>query len=67
MFKNFKLGFKCQNTVIFGKMKDGSLMRNTLSIINLFHIQNLFQNGGSYILEMDNTIYRFLQVFFLSK
>ena len=31
---NFKHGFKCQTTGIFGIMKDGSLIINDLSIIN---------------------------------
>ena len=33
---NVKLGLECQTTVIFGIMKDGSFMLNTLSIIVSF-------------------------------
>ena len=47
------IDFKCQTTVIFGIMKDGSLMRNTLSVINCLIDAN-------DISEMVNMIYRFL-------
>ena len=36
----FYSGFMCQTTIIFGIMKDGSLVLNTLaSIMKLFHVQ----------------------------
>ena len=40
---NFKLGLKCQNTVIFGIMKDGSFMLNTLNIIICFTCRTSFK------------------------
>ena len=42
---NFKLGFTCRITVIFGKLKDGSLLINTLASNICFSYRNMFQNG----------------------
>ena len=46
VYCNFKIGFKCRITVIFGTLKDGSLLINTLaSNIFFFGYRNIFQNG----------------------
>ena len=42
---NFKLGFTCPITVIFGTLKDGSLLTNTLASSICFSYKNMFQNG----------------------
>ena len=42
---NFKLGFACRSTVIFGTLKDGSLLINTLASKICFSYINMFQNG----------------------
>ena len=41
---NFKIGFTCRITVIFGTLKDGSLLNNTLASNNCFSYRNMFQN-----------------------
>ena len=51
--------FKYQTTVIFGIMKDGSLIKNS-SKRHLFHMQKLFLDGANDISEIVNIIYRFL-------
>ena len=45
VYCNFKLGFTCQITVIFGTLKDGSLLINTLASNICFSYRNMFQNG----------------------
>ena len=45
VYCNFKLGFTCRITVIFGKLKDGSLLINTLASNSCFSYRNMFQNG----------------------
>ena len=45
VYWNFKLGFTCRITVIFGTLKDGSLMINTLASNICFSYRNMFQNG----------------------
>ena len=47
----FYSGFMCQTTVIFGTMKDGSLVLNTLASWNCFTCRNLFQNGANDMSE----------------
>ena len=42
VYSNFKLGFTCRITVIFGTLKDGSL---TLAPNICFSYRNMFQNG----------------------
>ena len=42
---NFKIGFTCRITVIFGTLKDGSLFINTLASNICFSYRNMFQNG----------------------
>ena len=42
---NFKLGFTCRITVIFGTLKDGSRLVNTLASNTCFSYRNMFQNG----------------------
>ena len=45
VYSNFKIGFTCQITVIFGTLKDGSLLINTLASNICFNYRNMFQNG----------------------
>ena len=45
LYCNFKLGFTCRITVIFGTLKDGSLLINTLASNICFSYRNMFQNG----------------------
>ena len=45
VYCNFKLGFTCWITVIFGTLKDGSLLINTLASSICFSYRNMFQNG----------------------
>ena len=45
VYFNFKIGFTCRITVIFGTLKDGSLLINTLASNICFSYRNMFQNG----------------------
>ena len=45
VYCNFKIGFTCRITVIFGALKDGSLLINTLASKTCFSYRNMFQNG----------------------
>ena len=45
VYCNFKIGFTCQITVIFGTLKDESLLINTLAANICFSYRNMFQNG----------------------
>ena len=45
IYCNFKLGFTCRITIIFGTLKDGSLLINTLASNICFSYRNMFQNG----------------------
>ena len=45
VYYNFKIGFTCRITVIFGTLKDGSLLINTLASNICFSYRNMFQNG----------------------
>ena len=45
VYCNFKIGFTCRITVIFGTLKDGSLLINTLASNICFSYRNMFQNG----------------------
>ena len=45
VYCNFKIGFTCWITVIFGTLKDGSLLINTLASNICFSYSNMFQNG----------------------
>ena len=45
VYCNFKLGFTCRITAIFGTLKDGSLLINTLGSNICFSYRNMFQNG----------------------
>ena len=47
----FYSGSMCQTTVIFGIMKDGSLVLNNLTSWNCFTCRNLFQNGANNMSE----------------
>ena len=45
VYCNFKIGFTCRITVIFGTLKDGSLLINSLASNICFSYRNMFQNG----------------------
>ena len=45
VYCNFKIGFTCRITVIFGTLKDGSLLISTLASNICFSYRNMFQNG----------------------
>ena len=45
VYCSFKIGFTCRITVIFGTLKDGSLLINTLASNICFSYRNMFQNG----------------------
>ena len=45
VYCNFKTGFTCRITVIFGTLKDGSLLTDALSSNICFRYRNMFQNG----------------------
>ena len=44
VYYNFKLGFTCRITIIFGTLKDGSLLIDTLASNICFSYRNMFQN-----------------------
>ena len=46
VYCNFEIGFTCRITVIFGTLKDGSLLINTLTSNICFSYRNMFQNGA---------------------
>ena len=45
VYCNFKVGFTCRITVIFGTLNDGSLLISTLASNICFSYRNKFQNG----------------------
>ena len=45
VYCNLKISFKCRITVIFGTLKDGSPLINTLASNICFSYRNMFQNG----------------------
>ena len=45
VYCNFKIDFTCLITVMFGTLKDGSLLINTLASNICFSYRNMFQNG----------------------
>ena len=49
VYCNFKIGFTCRITVIFGTLKDGSLLINTLASNTCFSYRNMFQNGVDFL------------------
>ena len=55
MFTAFKLGYMCRITVIFGTLKDGSLLINILASNNCFSYRNIFQNGVNTLSKIGNT------------
>ena len=44
VYYNFKIGFTCQITVIFGTLKDGSLLINILASNMCLSYRKMFQN-----------------------
>ena len=54
VYCNFKLGFTCRITVIFGTLKDGSLLVNTLASNICFSHRNMFQNGVDALSKTDD-------------
>ena len=45
VYCNFNIGFTCRITVIFGTLKEGSLLINTSASNIYFSYRNMFQNG----------------------
>ena len=45
VYCNAKIGFTCRITVIFGTLKDVSLLINTLALNICFSYRNMFQKG----------------------
>ena len=52
---NFKLGFTCRITVIFGTLKDGSFLINILASNFCFSYRNMFQNGVDALSKIVDT------------
>ena len=52
VYCNFKIGFTCWITVIFGTLKDESLLINTLASNICFSCRNMFQNGVDALLKI---------------
>ena len=57
VYCNFKSGFTCWITIIFGTLKDGSLLTNTLASNICFSYRNMFQNG---VHALSKIVYAFL-------
>ena len=55
VYCNFKIGFTCRITVIFGTLKDGSLLINTLASNICFSYRNMFQNGVDALSKIVDT------------
>ena len=49
---NFKPGYMCQTTVIFGTLEDGCLQTNSLALNNNFSYRVVFQNGINALSKM---------------
>ena len=45
IYCNFEIGSTCRITIVFGTLKDGSLLINTLASNICFSYRNMFQNG----------------------
>ena len=45
VYYNFKIGFTCRITIVFGTLKDESLLINILASNICFSFRNMFQNG----------------------
>ena len=54
VYSNFILGYICRITVIFGAMKDGSLLINMFASNNCFNYRNIFQNGVDALSKTDD-------------
>ena len=52
VYCNFKIGFTCRITVIFGTLNGGSLLINTLASNICFSYRNMFQNGVDALLKI---------------
>ena len=57
VYCNFKLGFTCRITVIFGTLKDGSLLINILASNICFRHRNMFQNGVDALSQIDDAFF----------
>ena len=57
VYCNFKIGFTCRITVIFGTLKDGSLLINTLASNICFSYINMFQNGVDALSKIVNAFF----------
>ena len=61
VYCNFKPGFTCHTTVIFGIMTNGSRVINTLASFHCFACRNVYQNDANNMLEMVNMVTVFCQ------
>ena len=55
VYCNFKLGFTCRITVIFGTLKDRSLLINTLASKICFSYRNMYQKGVDALSKIVDT------------
>ena len=55
IYCNFKVGFMCRITVIFGTLKDGSLLINTIALNICFSYRIMFQNGVNALSKIVDT------------
>ena len=60
VYCNFKIGFTCWITVIFGTLTDGSLLSNTLASNICLSYRKMFQNGV-------DTLSKIVDAFFVKK
>ena len=65
VYWNFKLGFTCRITVIFGTLKDGSLLINTLAFKICFSYRNMFQNGVDALSKIVDAFFSKTSKFYL--
>ena len=66
VYCNFKLGFTRRITVMFGTLKDGSLLINTLIVSNIsFSYRNMFQNGVDALSKIDDAFWSKSSKFYL--
>ena len=55
VYCNFKPGYTCRTTVIFGTLKDGSLLNNNVASNYCFSYRNILKNGVN---ALSKTSYR---------
>ena len=52
VWNNFKPGYTCWTTIIFGILEESSLTFNNLPLINDFSYRNVLQNGAKVLTKM---------------